>query len=297
MGQSSTKGVDYSNLVNEYPSQFSQSFLKMLTRKATPSTADSSPKGLEEEEDAASSDFLQCIESQNSEDEQEESTEQFAEMDFEFRIPAGIRSSQEINLEVEESSKSELVCMRPSSEKEIDPQGQQLTGEQKRIVLNRIVDLISAAIRENEGEASRVPNKRQESKGDVISTCGAIVVGDSYSTCNKVEIAVKSQLLLFYRKLPISFNVLVAALIYLDRMQKRARILAANSNAFVVAAVILAIKMWQDSPLWLQEAVKFTVYTLPDLHNIEHTAYALLDCKLFISEEEFSIYLTSLCSF
>ena len=107
---------------------------------------------------------------------------------------------------------------------------------------------------------------------------------------------IKTQLLVLYKKLSISFNVLIAALIYLDRMQKRAKIMSENSNTFVVAAFILAIKMWQDHPLWLKDVVEYTVYSLPDLKTIEHTGLALLDCKLFISEEEFSTYMTSLSS-
>ena len=103
--------------------------------------------------------------------------------------------------------------------------------------------------------------------------------------------------MLFLNKLPISFHVILAALVYLDRIQKRVPILSSNSNALVVAAVILSIKMWEDSPLWLEDVYSFTAYSMAELRDIESKAYSLLEGKLYISEEEFSLYLSSLSSF
>ena len=153
------------------------------------------------------------------------------ELSFEFQFSSEHGESPEETFSKERGPDAGLAWECNAPENALDHTHHLHTLEEKREVLDRIVQRISSTIRENEGEAPlELPQLRRDSNPNTISTQGAVVVRATDTACGKLEALIKAQILMFLNRLPISFNVAVASLIYLDRMQKRVQIFEGNSN-------------------------------------------------------------------
>ena len=97
-------------------------------------------------------------------------------------------------------------------------------------------------------------------------------------------------LLGLFRNLPISFTLVPAILIYLDRISERIKLRRNNWAPMLVGASSLAAKMWEDLGIMNEDFIGITNYKIRDLKDIEHKVYSLLDLNLNVSREEFEQY-------
>ena len=101
-------------------------------------------------------------------------------------------------------------------------------------------------------------------------------------------------LLDLFRNLPISFTLVPAILIYLDRISERIKLRRHNWAPMLVGSTVLAAKMWEDLGICNEDFTGITEFKLKDLHDMEHKVYALLGLSTNVTREEFEKYHTLL---
>ena len=104
----------------------------------------------------------------------------------------------------------------------------------------------------------------------------------------------------------ISTNVIVCALIYVDRLSCKNNFFLTKNNSFkcvkinnyrlIITAFLVSEKVMQDQPTPMKYFTKFSRISAPEIKELEAEFLKLINYDLCISEEEFYRYLKNLQS-
>ena len=94
----------------------------------------------------------------------------------------------------------------------------------------------------------------------------------------------------FFNSLPLSIEVIIVTLIYLQRIEEQVIVLRKSWRPLVFGAILMAVKFWEDISYWNVDFVDITNVPLRKINELENRIFAICRYKLYVSAWEYSEY-------